>query len=140
LTIMTAKSLACSVICALLSELTASSVSATPIEFSLASPDQIADSGDIVSFVATIDTPITTTSTIFLNADSHTEDTGPIVDDAPFLFGFPLFMNPGDSTTAVLFDVNVLPARASTMDSSTFWVARTPRKAICWEAWNTASQ
>jgi hypothetical protein len=98
-------------VCSALGTLTvcliASSASASTIEFSLALPDQTADAGDIVSFIATITAPSTNLSPVYLNADAHTEDAGLVVDDTGFFVNFPLVLMPGDSTTAVLFAVNV---------------------------------
>lgn len=80
---------------------------ADTIQLALTSPNQTASPGDTVSFIATVTAPLTNTGSVFLNSDSHTEDLGLTVDDSPFLLNFPLFMNAGDSTTDVLFNVTV---------------------------------
>ncbi len=94
-------------ICALAGLLTAPPACADTIQLALASPNQVAAPGDLVSFTATVTAPSTNAAAVYLNTDSHTEDLGLIVDDLPFLLNFPWAMNPGDSTTAVLFTVQV---------------------------------
>ena len=104
---MIAKKLAFSALCALAVLLTVSPAAADTIQFSLASPNQTAKTGDVVSFTATIGAPNSNLLALFLNSDSHTEDLGLTVDDNPFLFNFPLSMSPGDSTTAILFNATI---------------------------------
>jgi PEP-CTERM motif-containing protein len=93
------------ILCGSVLLLSASVASATTIGISLASPDETATTGDVLSFMATISN--SGASSIYLNADSHTEDAGLTVDDSPFFSNFPISLNPGDSATAVLFAVTV---------------------------------
>lgn len=104
---MIGKKLLFFVLCALAVLLTVSPAAADTIQFSLASPNQTANTGDVVSFTATVAAPNTNFFAVFLNNDSHTEDAGLTINDNPFLSNFPLSMSPGDSTTAILFDATI---------------------------------
>lgn len=81
--------------------------SADSIDLTLANPLQVAGQGSTVTFTATVNAPATNSSTIYLNSDSFIVDAPLALDDSGFLLTFPLFMNPGDTYTGVLFTVNV---------------------------------
>ena len=79
---------------------------ADSINLVLAAPVQTVLVGSTVSFTATVTAPTTNGATIFLNGDSFNVDAPLILDDFPFVFGFPLSMSPGDSFTGLLFIVD----------------------------------
>lgn len=82
-------------------------VSADTLGLSLASADQTTGPGSTLSFVATVSAPLSNLASVFLNSDSATVDFPLMLDDSPFLFTFPLSLNPGDSFAGVLFTVAV---------------------------------
>jgi hypothetical protein len=80
---------------------------ADTLDLSLANPTEFAPPGTVLSFTATVSTPLTNTGDVYLNADSTTVDSPLTLDDAPFFSNFPLFLAPGGSFTGVLFTVDV---------------------------------
>ncbi len=73
--------------------------------------------GSTLYFVATVSAPNTNGAAVFLNSDSFDVDSPLTLDDTPFFSNFPLSLNPGDSTTDVLFTVTI-PPDAAIMDYS----------------------
>src|SRR6185312_16159982 len=82
------------------------------LNFSLM-PSGAATPGNSVNFTATVTAPNTNAGTIFLNSDSFTIDSPLTLNDTPFILNFPLFLNPGDTFTGVLFTVDI-PVSAAT--------------------------
>jgi hypothetical protein len=76
--------------------------------------------GSTLSFLATVSAPNTNEAAVFLNSDSFDVDSPLTLDDSPFFSNFPLSLNPGDSTTDVLFTVT-LPTDAAITDYSGFF-------------------
>lgn len=51
--------------------------------------------------------PITNAGTVYLNGDDYTFSGNVALDDSPFYDNFPLSLNPGQSFTGQLFDLQV---------------------------------
>ena len=87
--------------------LSVTAAKADPLSLTFASQYQSAEPGQTVAFDATVTN--VGLSQVFLNADSTSLLSPLTLDDTPFLFNFPLSMNPGDSYTGELFTVTVPP-------------------------------
>lgn len=67
---------------------------------------QIGTGGDLLTFDATV-TDVSPTEVVYLNSDSASVDPPLVLDASPFFANFPLSMNPGDSYSGELFDVQI---------------------------------
>jgi hypothetical protein len=87
--------------------LVASQASADTISLVLSNPVQTGAPGSTLSFDATVSAPLGNGATVYLNGDNYGIDiAGPSpIDDSGFLLGFPLSLDPGDSSTGTLFTV-----------------------------------
>lgn len=82
---------------------------ADTVDFTLTHPMQTVTPGGTLSFTAMVNAPLNNGAPVYLNADTYSLDA-PVtitVDDSSFVFNFPPVLNPGDSTTDVLFNVTV---------------------------------
>jgi hypothetical protein len=81
---------------------------ADTLNLSLTNPTQNGAPGDTVSFYATVSTPSSNKSTIYLSGDSfNLSSPGATIDDSGFLFTFPLSLDPNNSFTGELFTVTL---------------------------------
>lgn len=78
---------------------------ADPLTIDLASPYQSGPGGTVLSFDATVIN--NTDAVLYLNGDGLTWDdldiSHSLLDDSPFVTGFPLSLDPGKSYTGLLF-------------------------------------
>ena len=77
---------------------------ADSINFSLSNPNQITAAGGTFSFTATVSAPTTNSGAEYLNGDQFLVNLPATLDDSGFN-NFPLFLNPGDSDTDILFTI-----------------------------------
>ncbi len=87
--------------------LAATMAKADSISINLISATQSGNGGDILSFDATVTN--TSGATVYFNGDNTFAQTPLTLDDSPFLNNYPLLLDPGNSYTGVLFNVD-LPA------------------------------
>ena len=85
---------------------------ADTIGLSLNAPAQSGTAGSTVSFVATMLAPGTNGGTVFLNGDSFNVPSPFILDDSGFFNDFPFSLDPGDSSSGVLFTI-ALPSNTA---------------------------
>lgn len=85
---------------------------ADTLNLSLSNPTQSATPGATVSFNATVSAPIANSATVFLNSDSFSVDSPLALNDDGFFFGFPLTLDPGESSSGLLFSVDI-PSNAA---------------------------
>jgi hypothetical protein len=79
---------------------------ADTINLSLTTPTQTGSPGSTLTFGATVSAPLANGAAVFLNSDNFGDNIpGSLIDDAGFLFSFPLSLNPGGSFTGTLFSV-----------------------------------
>jgi len=83
------------------------------LSFTIVDPYQSVVSGTtVVAFEATVTNPSDSSVVMYLNGDSPTIDSPLTLDDSPYLNNFPLSLEPGDSYTGLLFNVEI-PSDAS---------------------------
>jgi hypothetical protein len=83
---------------------------ADTINFTINNPSQaVGAMGGTLYYNATVTAPGTNSAPVYLNGDSYTLNAAFVLDDSPFLLGFPLALAPGQSYTGSLFEV-VVPA------------------------------
>jgi hypothetical protein len=87
--------------------LTSTAARAETIDLKLSQSTVSTSPGQTISFSATISAASTNSAPVNLVSDSANVDSPLTLDDSPFITSFPLFLNPGDSFTGVLFDVTV---------------------------------
>lgn len=63
--------------------------------------------GGTLAYFATVTAPATNTGTVYLNSDAFNVSGDITLDDTPYISYFPLSLNPGQSYSGELFDVNV---------------------------------
>jgi len=68
--------------------------------------------GGTLEYFATVTAPGANTGTVFLNGDDYTLAAGFTLDDSPFFNNFPLWLEPGQSFTGEIFDIDV-PSNAT---------------------------
>src|ERR1035437_1105960 len=88
---------------------------ADSITLSLANPHQSSITGGTFSFFATVSAPITNSGIENLNGDSFFVSSLATLDDSGYINNFPLFLNPGDSFTDLLFTISI-PGAAKIQD------------------------
>lgn len=79
---------------------------ADPLSLTFASPYQSGVAGDTLTFNATV-TNNDLVEVVYLNSDSVSVDPPLMLDDSPFFINFPLFLNPGNSYSGELFNVQI---------------------------------
>ncbi len=84
----------------------AGAANADSVTLTLTNPEQSGSPGATLNYVATVLAPATNTAPIFLVGDSATFAASFSLDDSPFL-SFPLSLNPGQSSTGLLFDIPI---------------------------------
>jgi|CZKF01.1.fsa_nt_gi hypothetical protein len=78
------------------------------LSFSLLEPNQSGDPGDVLTFSATVANPSDSAVVMYLNSDSFNLDSPLIMDDSPYNNNPDFWvLNPGDSYTGVLFNVDI---------------------------------
>lgn len=91
---------------ALLSTGLSTAAHADTIDLTISQPSGT-PSGGTLEYTATVMAPSTNTGAVYLNGDDYTLSGDFTLDDSPFYNNFPLSLDPGQSFTAELFDVQV---------------------------------
>ena len=90
------------------------------LSLTLASPIQQSPAGEFLNFYATVMAPGGNSGPLYLNGDSFNVSFPLMLDDTPFLFNYPLVMNPGDGFSGVLFTI-FIPAGTPVGDYTGFF-------------------
>ena len=85
----------------------ADTISLTLATAGICSPYVCGTTGSIVPVTATVTAPIANSANVYLNSDDYTVASPLSLDDSPFFNNFPFFLTPGQSFTAVLFNVTI---------------------------------
>jgi hypothetical protein len=93
---------------------------ADSVTFGLTIPTQAGSPGQTLSFEATATADPSNIAAIYLNADTLSVDSPLIGDDSPFFINFPLFLNPGQSVTDILFNAAIPLGTQSGMYAGSF--------------------
>jgi hypothetical protein len=95
---------------------------ADSITLNLSDSVQFGHGGETLNFYATLLAPGSNSAAIYLNGDNFNLASPLFLDDSGFFANFPLFLNPGGSSTSLLFTVFIPGGTASGAYSGDFQI------------------